>query len=143
MGSVMPFPAPRRAIPALSLVASNPGLPPLRDPRALPATGGRRGKYALGDLARPLGLLDRPVRHIVDTLRALHRHEGLPLPHSPRIVNGRPLAGADTICKAALWDAGEVDAWLDHRNPPPPAVAAARTHALRARLARRAEALVA
>jgi hypothetical protein len=107
-----------------------PNRPPARPPEApattvassVPATGGRRGEYALADVARPLGLLHRPVRSIVETLRVLARHEGMPLPRSPRIVKGKPLSGPRAICRASRWDAGEFDAWLDGRGPAAPSV---------------------
>lgn len=132
MATVIPFTAhrsPRRhAAP----------LPP--DTKPLPATAGRGGQYALADVARPLGLHHKSIRTIIDTLRALARHSGMPLPRTPRVVCGKPLAGPQVICKDSRWDAGEIDAWLDGRGPAGPAAAVAPClpTPIRADMARRA-----
>lgn len=132
MSNVLPFsaappPRPQAAAPAAPSPAS----------ALLPATGGRRGTYAIGDLARELRLPPgRSVRGVIDTLRQLARTSGMPLPRTPRIVGARELRGPAAICKASLWDAGEVDAWLDGRGPAAPAAPV--PPAIRADLAARA-----
>ncbi|QNQ09281.1 hypothetical protein [Sphingomonas alpina] len=88
-------------------------------PDALPSTGGTRGEYALADVARPLGILHLSIRTIIDTLRALAKHEGMPLPRTPRVIKGKPVSGVDMICKISRWNAGEYDAWLDGRGRGP------------------------
>lgn len=121
MATVIPFKS------AIGAVAAPPDmrLPSRIGTPALPATSGKRGEYALGDLARSLGLAHKKsIRTIIDTLRALARHSGMPLPRTPRVVRGRPLAGPQVICKDSRWDAGEIDAWLDGRGPAGPAGAA-------------------
>ena len=105
-----------------------------RSVRALPATGGRRGEYALADVARPLNMLHLARRTLIAHLRALARHEGMPLPKNPRVVRGETKRGPECIWKESRWDAGEFDAWLNGRGPAPVAAAPA-PDALRAHLA--------
>lgn len=109
--------------------SARPKLPPpvsapVREAAAnLPATGGRGGEYALADIARPLGLLHRPIRTIIATLRLLAEHDGMPLPRTPRVVRKAIIKGPDSIVQASRWDAGLFDAWLDGRGPQSPAPA--------------------
>jgi hypothetical protein len=126
MGEIAPF--PKRGVP-LRLISSAP-LPPRGGDDAgppaigsLPATGGRRGEYALGDVARDLSLSHFAVRSIIAKLRALAEHDGMPLPRTPRVVEGRAVTGPDSIYCRSRWDAGEFDAWLDSRSPSGPAAA--------------------
>lgn len=100
-------------------------MPPIaaKAPAGLPATAGRGGEYALADIARPLGLAHRPIRSIIDTLRKLAKHDGMPLPRTPRVVRDTVVRGPDSIVKASRWDAGQFDAWLDGRGPQGPAAA--------------------
>ena len=135
MAQVFEFPTSR---PAERLKSSRRTPAPI-DPK-LPATAGRGGQYALADVARPLGLHHKSIRTIIDTLRALARHSGMPLPRTPRVVSGKPLAGPQVICKDSRWDAGEIDAWLDGRGPAGPAAAAAPSlpMPIRAEMAQRA-----
>lgn len=122
MGNIAQFPAlNRQPPPRLALRGGVTGRP--REVAALPATGGKRGEYALADVARPLGLLDRAPRTIIATLRQLAKHDGMPLPRTPRFVAGAMITGPDTIVKSSKWDAGEFDAWLDGRGPVSPAPA--------------------
>lgn len=76
-------------------------------------------EYALADVARRLGLLDFSIRTIVDKLRTLARHDGMPLPRTPRIVKSEPLRGPLVIYSRSRWNAGEFDAWLENRGPAP------------------------
>lgn len=122
MGSVEPL------FPKRKTVSSAHPTPP-GSPRAaaaavatpLPSTGGRRGEYAIGDVARPLGLSHFAVRTIIDKLRVLAKHDGMPLPRTPRIVDHKPVTGPESIYCKSRWDAGEFDAWLDDRRPSGPA----------------------
>lgn len=118
MGNVAQFPVVNRPV-------ARPFHVPVSDsiPATLPSTGGRRGEYALADIARPLGLSDRPVRAIIQTLRLLARHDRMPLPRTPRFVSGVLISGPNMIVKASKWDAGEFDAWLDGRGPETPSPA--------------------
>lgn len=130
-----PSAPPPRVMPAIA--ASHAGTP-------LPQTGGRRGEYAIADIARELSLLHRSIRTIVDTLRALAKDAGMPLPRTPRVLKGEVVRGPRSICKDSRWDAAEIDAWLDDRPPTAPAGAArARPLAppLRAQMAVRARLL--
>jgi hypothetical protein len=112
------------------------GDPPGENGRArLPVTHGRRGDYALGDVARKLRIADRSIPTILATLRDLHEQERMPLPLNPRRFKGTIQRGAASIHKGSLWDAGRFDRWLEHRNPPSPADAAATSEALRRELA--------
>ena len=45
---------------------------------------GRRAEYGLADVARPLGLIDFAIRTIIEKLRLLAEHDGMPLPRTPR-----------------------------------------------------------
>lgn len=112
MGEIMPLPITYRR-------------PPIRHARVaaprLEATGGKRGEYAVGDLARALRLTHLSSRTVIDKLRALARHDGMPLPCTPRIERGVPIHGPRSIYGRSRWDAGEVDAWLDGRGPAAPA----------------------
>lgn len=117
MPNVLEFPQPGGAV--------RPPHRPIAPRVPLPTTAGKRGEYALADVARPLSMLHRPVRAIIDALRALHLHDGMPLPRTPRIVRGKPIHGAQMICRGSRWDAGEFDAWLEGRGPASPAPALA------------------
>jgi hypothetical protein len=122
MGVVAQFPTIGRppAIPNLH-VSARAAVAELAASEPLPATGGRRGEYALADVARPLGMLHLSIRTIIDNLRALAKHDGMPLPRTPRVIKGVPVSGVDMICKQSRWDAGEIDAWLDGRGRGPAA----------------------
>jgi hypothetical protein len=117
MGDVTPLPIVMRR-------------PAIRHARAsaprLEATGGKRGEYAVGDLARALKLAHLSSRTVIDKLRALAKHDGMPLPCTPRIECGMPIHGPRSIYGKSRWDAGEVDAWLDGRGPAAPAQPVAR-----------------
>lgn len=85
-------------------------------PRDLPTTGGRRGEYALSDVARSLHLRHFEVRTIIAKLRQMAKDQRMPLPRTPRMVNGEEKRGPDSIYRHSRWDAGEFDAWLDSRH---------------------------
>lgn len=143
MGSIEPF--PKRGF-SLRLVSST-SVPPAGDAAApavtsLPRTGGRRGEYALGDVARELRLAHfRDVRTIITKLRILAKHDGMPLPVTPRIENGAPITGPNSIYRLSRWDAGEFDAWRDGRSPSGPALAGGVPHPIRVAMAARAQEL--
>lgn len=112
--------------------------PAARD-TALPTTSGRRCEYAVGDLARMLGIAHFTPRTVIDLLRAEHREKGMPLPKTPRLFDGKLVAGARSIWLHSRWDAERFDGWKAERDgdgPCPPASAA-----LRADLDRRAAAI--
>lgn len=96
--------------------------PPPPDPAPLFA----RSEYDLADVARRVSLLHFTERTIVGKLRILAAKHGLPLPRTPRIVNGEVIAGVASIHSKSRWNAGEVDAWLDGRGPAAPAAPAPR-----------------
>ena len=105
----------------MATVLQFPGEPP-RPPmpegkaaraRPLAVTHGRRGEYALADVARELKLSHFSVRSIIEKLRALAKHAAMPLPRTPRFVLGQPVLGPRAICRASRWDAGEIDAWIE------------------------------
>ncbi len=127
MATIIDFPAPRLA-----------ALPAAPEPAAtLPSTSGRRCEYAVGDLARMMGIAHFAPRTIIDLLRAKARHDGMPLPKTPRVWGGKLVSGPQAIWLHSRWDAELFDGWQaagDGDNPCPPASAA-----LRADLARRAE----
>lgn len=128
MATILPFPASRVAPPAA-----------IKAPATLPATGGRRCEYAVGDLARMLGISHFAPRTIIEMLRVKARHDGMPLPKTPRLRGGKLVAGPQAIWLHSRWDAERFDGWKaehDGDGPCPPASAA-----LRAELARRAEAI--
>lgn len=104
--------------------ASTPLPPAIAPARPLPVLSGRRGEYGLGDVARALSLLDYSPARIIEKLRALALHSGMPLPRNPRIVKGVPVRGARSIHRRSKWDAGAFDAWLDGRGPTGAAMAA-------------------
>lgn len=124
MGVVQLFPeanpSPRhgRGAPRLAIVAA-----PATD--LPPVTGGRRGEYALGDVARQLRMSHLGTRTIIAKLRALAQHEQMPLPRTPRVIDGKPVRGPDCIYRLSRWDAGEFDAWLEGSSPTSPAGAPA------------------
>lgn len=103
--------------PAVTAAAPATDLPPV--------TGGRRGEYALGDIARQLRMAHLGTRTIIAKLRALAAHDRMPLPRTPRVIEGKPVHGPDSIYRLSRWDAGEFDAWLDGRSPTSPAGAPA------------------
>lgn len=110
---------------------------PDTEPCKLPTTSGHRCEYAIGDLARMLGIAHFTSRVIVDYLRAKVRDESMPLPKTPRLLKGKLVSGPQSIWLQSRWDAERFDAWkseCDGDGPCPPASAA-----LRADLARRAE----
>ena len=135
MHNVHAFPAPPRR-PGVVTTANRPRSPRANQPD-LPATAGRFGEYALGDVARPLGLRHKSPRAIIEALRALARHDGMPLPRTPRVHSGNVIRGPRSIMKSSRWDAGEFDAWLDGRGPSP-ATAAAASPAMREGMRERA-----
>lgn len=98
--------------------------------------GGRTTGYTLADVARPLALSDFAIRTIIEKLRLLAEHDGMPLPRTPRFVDNRPIRGPRMIHANSRWDAGEFDAWLEGRHPGAPAAVNDR---LRAELAGRAQ----
>lgn len=129
MALILDFPSGRVAPPAAETAV----------PSALPSTSGRRCEYAIGDLARMLGIAHFTPRTIIDLLRAKARDEAMPLPKTPRLRNGRLVAGPQSIWLHSRWDAERFDGWkaeTDGDGPCPPASAA-----LRAELVRRAEAI--
>jgi hypothetical protein len=129
MALIIDFPA-HRVAPAPAAPAAAP---------ALPATGGRRCEYAVGDLARMLGIAHFSPRTIIDLLRAKARDQAMPLPKTPRLRCGKLVAGPQSIWLHSRWDAERFDGWKaesDGDGPCPPA-----SNALRAELARRAEAI--
>jgi hypothetical protein len=141
MGEITPFPT--RGFP-LRLISSTPA-PPESEAVApaatgdLPLTGGRRGEYALGDVARDLKIAHfRCVRTIIEKLRVLAEHDGMPLPVTPRIERGRMIKGPRSIHMHSRWDAGEFDAWLDRRSPSGPAAAGTVPPPIRAAMQARA-----
>lgn len=109
----------------------------------LPVMHGRRGAYAIGDVAQQLRISHLDVRTIIDKLRLLAAHDGMPLPDNPRTWGREIVNGPQSICRASLWDAGRFDAWLDNRHPPSPAAAAIAAGQLRDQLAANARNLVA
>ncbi|NLS27958.1 hypothetical protein S2M10_29600 [Sphingomonas sp. S2M10] len=124
MGSVTLFPRstvpPATAIqPPRIAVAAAPAA------KAPPATGGRRGEYAVGDIARELGMSHFSARTIIARLRLLARTQRMPLPRTPRFLGERHVTGPLSITVRSRWDAGEIDAWLDGRLPSGPAGAPA------------------
>lgn len=126
MAEILPFPSPRQSA-AVDCVDTDAG--------ALPATAGHRCEYAVGDLARFLGLSHFCPRTVIEHLRAKARYEDMPLPKTPRLYGGRPVSGPDTIWLHSRWDAERFDGWHDERggDPFPPSSAA-----LRSQLAARA-----
>ena len=129
MGDILAFPAP----------AADSSAPPRRSaPAAFAFQGGRRGTYALGDIARALGLLDYTTKTGIGKLRILARERGMPLPLNPRIVAGRVAEGPSAIHARSRWDASAFDAWLDGRGPNAPAATPAAPRAERANDALRA-----
>lgn len=104
----------------------------------LPVTGGRRGDYALGDVARHLRIEMLTRASIIARLRLLAVGEQMPLPRNPRQWGKVIVSGPSSICAASIWDAGEFDAWLARRHPRSPAAAAIDSAVLRAQLAARA-----
>jgi len=92
---------------------------------SLPQTGGRQGRYALGDVARALGMAHFSRRTIIDRLRMLAQHQAMPLPLTPRMVGRVPVTGPRAIHVNSRWDAAEFDAWHDGRGPAGPGAAGA------------------
>ena len=88
-----------------------------------------RRRYTLTEMIRLCGLEAYERRTAIDHLRLYARQNGLPLPRNARKHGGRAITGPDSIGARSLWDALEVDAWLD--NPQPPqggAAASVRSH---------------
>lgn len=135
------------SFPGTAFPRSVPGMqaPPLaaavteQEPLSLlPKTGGRRGEYALGDVARELKLSHLSIRSIIDHLRILAKHDGMPLPTTPRTVGRLPVRGPACIWKQSRWDAGRFDAWLDDRNGDPSTPAPSLPPPIRDEMKRRA-----
>lgn len=129
MAQILAFPSFSRAVPPVDI---DDGQDDCAD---LPTTSGRRCEYAVGDLARILGIAHFCPRTVIQHLRAKAAHDGMPLPKTPRLRGGRPLSGPARIWLHSRWDAERFDGWFDCQgdDPFPPASAA-----LRDRLARRA-----
>ena len=135
MADILLFPAFKAARTAASAPLALVPAP------VLPATGGRRCEYAVGDLARLLGIAHFAPRTIIEMLRAKARQDGMPLPKTPRLRCGKLVAGPQSIWLHSRWDAERFDGWKaesDGDGPCPPASAA-----LRADLASRAERIAA
>lgn len=73
---------------------------------------------------------------IIDKLRALHRHQAMPLPENPRFVKGVPCKGADNICAHSIWSRRKFMAWRERGVATTPS--AAETRATLSRLSRNA-----
>lgn len=87
-------------------------------PPATPFTGGRRNEYALGDIARALGIRHLTPKTIITHLRAMAVDCAMPLPKSPRLWKGRIVTGPESIHRNSRWDAELFDAWLESRDRP-------------------------
>lgn len=158
MGTLITFPGSgRRATPPFAPSAGPAPaafLPlPVRDTHpagtmrdAPPFHATRASRMTVTDLAQRLALDRHTPRVILDKLRSLARHSGLPLPLNPRIVDGVPKSGPDKICAASLWDRGQILAWLDHGGTPgtgtPEAAEPARIQRTREHLQQRTAALL-
>lgn len=112
-----------------------------RRAQLLPVTAGRRGDYALGDVARRLRIENLTTATIIQHLRLLHDQERMPAPSNHRRYAGRILRGAAAIHKGSLWDAARFDQWLERRVAPTEAERAAASEALRRQLAGNARSL--
>jgi hypothetical protein len=146
VGDILAFSAPAKsAIPAIvpPLLTRPPILPrPAIDVAA-------RRHVTVAEAARKLAMTDCAARTIIDRLRALYEHCGLPDPDNHRFVKGAPVLGARRIHAGSLWDRGRFLAWLDNgdggrgeampQGHPAPAAANAAT---RQRLADSAAALI-
>ena len=145
MGNILAFPSPSRAASPVAPAAS--GALALTRPAINVAA---RRYMDLAEVARRLCMEDCARRTLIDRLRGLHDHAGMPLPRNPRFVGGRPAAGAQAIHAGSRWDRGEMLAWLDNGDggtgaafvpcdPAPAADAATRSrlHAAAARLCER------
>ncbi|ODU29008.1 hypothetical protein [Sphingopyxis sp. SCN 67-31] len=108
-----------------------------------------RRHVTVTEAAQKLAMADCASRTIIDRLRALYDHYGLPDPDNHRFVRGVPVLGARRIHAGSLWDRGRFLAWLDNGDGgnaaaapvghPAPAVGSAAT---RRRLADNAAALI-
>ncbi len=122
MGTLIAFPLAPRSVAfdplgagaARGIPAPAPALPP-----AVPLA--RASLWTVMDLAHRLALDRHTPRVVIEKLRALAAHAGLPMPVNPRIIGGRPATGTARICAASLWDKGQVLAWLDNGGTTPAA----------------------
>lgn len=95
-------------------------------------------------IAARLGMSGRPIRAILDEIRARVRDGTLPEPASPRRVGGRLLSGADAVWKRSLWLRDDVELIFETRVPHAlaKARAAAERGITRHQLAQRAQRIV-
>lgn len=109
MGDILTFPEPAK-----------PAMPPVRQPvrppvRSRPAINvAARRHITVTEAAVKLAMTGCTQRTIIDHLRALYEHCGLPDPDNHRFVRGAPVLGARRIHAGSLWDRGRFLAWLDN-----------------------------
>jgi hypothetical protein len=108
VGEIHHLPQPSRSFP-LAIPAAMIGAP------TSPAINiAARRHVTVAEAARKLAMTDCAARTIIDRLRALYDHAGLPDPDNHRFVKGVPILGARRIHAGSLWDRGRFLAWLDN-----------------------------
>lgn len=148
MGDILAFSAPAKpAMPAIPGISTTTVRPPILPRPAIDVAARRH--VTVAEAARKLAMADCAPRTIIDRLRALYDHAGLPDPDNHRFVKGVPILGARRIHAGSLWDRGRFLAWLDNgdggraatmpQDHPAPAAGHAAT---RQRLADNAAALI-
>lgn len=104
-----------------------------------------RRNYGFDDLVALLCLRPLAPRAQVQRLRLMASCAGLPLPRNPRVWGQQIVTGPDSICRASIWCALEIDAWIDMQGNPPPAAPASNpnriNHCMREEMRARAGAL--
>lgn len=107
MGEIHHLPIPSRPIP--------PRVPSRPAPMEIPAIDVAARRYVtVTEAAQKLAMADCAPRTIIDHLRALYDHAGLPDPENHRFVRGIPAIGAARIHAGSKWDRGRFLAWLDN-----------------------------
>lgn len=81
-----------------------------------------RDRMSFAEVARDLAIDGyRRDAQIIEKLRSLHRHSGMPLPENPRFIKGVPCKGADNICARSIWSRRKFMAWKYPGDFVPPA----------------------
>lgn len=70
------------------------------------------------EIAARLGIAHQTRQTIVQKLRNLANHHGLPLPRSIRFWKGQATTGPKSIHANSIWDRYPVDCWFDERTAP-------------------------
>ncbi len=129
----------QETIKSASNVLAFPGTQTHELPRPIPSP---RDSMSFYEVAREMRLdWHKRNAQVIEKLRSLHRHQGMPLPENPRFKSGVPCKGGDNICATSFWSRRKFMAWREAGTERRAAISPAEARNLEARLSRNAAAL--